>query len=702
MADSHQLTVEGMNCTNCAASVERFLERKGMEDIYVDFATGEVRFHSDNGADLPNLKAGINKLGYRVIEENTPEPWWTIEKKLIVSAIFTLPLLLQHIFMVAGWPFPAWLADPWAQLILCLPPFVIGAQHFGGSALRSLRGGVPNMDVLIFLGSTAAFIYSLAGLYLQEPNYIFFETAATIITLVLVGNWLEHRSVQQTTVAIEELTRLQAQKARKLMPSGQVVQLDLEEVQKGDVLLVNEGDRVPADGIIREGDAVLDESIVTGESLPAEKGEGEEVIGGSLLSKGSMKLEVTATGSEALLGRMIELVKAAQQDKPRLQRLADRISNIFVPLVVGIALLTLLLSTLVFGLPFQQALMNSIAVLVISCPCALGLATPTAVTVGVGKLARAGILIKGASTLETLAAIKRYAFDKTGTLTSGEFRIRRVNYEKGSPEELRKLMLELEQRSSHPIAHSLVAALSGEAVANGEPLLLEVEELKGLGMRGRDREGREYRLGSWRTASAVTRDQSHDLYLSTDQELLATVDIEDDLRAGARETMDYLHRQGKETVLLSGDKEEKVRRAAADLGIDRYFAAQQPQEKLERIAALSREEPTAMVGDGINDSPALARATLGISLSTGSQAAIQSAQLVLLNGKISQLPRALGISKTTLVTIKQNLFWAFAYNIVAIPMAAMGYLNPMWAALFMAFSDLVVVGNSLRLRWRKV
>jgi Cu+-exporting ATPase len=705
MSATHHINVEGMTCTNCASSVERFLRRRGLEDVTVDFASGEVRFHSKGAIDLDEVRAGITKLGFRVIEAGIPEPWWSIEKKLTVSAVFTLPLLVQHIFMVAQVPYPAFLEDPLTQLALSMLPVAIGFHHFGGSAFRSLRGGVANMDVLIFLGSFAAFGYSIAGLVLGNPDMIFFETAATIITLVLLGNWLEHRSVRQTTGAIEELTRLQAGKARRLMPSGSVVELDLSEIAPGDVLLVNEGDRIPADGRISSGEALVDESHVTGESIPVTREAGEEVIGGSMLVRGSIRVEVTAVGEQALLGRMIELVKAARQDKPRLQRLADSISSIFVPLVVGISVLTFSLSVLVFALPFAEALMNSIAVLVISCPCALGLATPTAVTVGVGKLARQGILVKGASTLETLARIRRFVFDKTGTLTSGDFRILGIETYGENPAHIKSLIRELEQHSSHPIARSIVSALPADSAPSetdqAEPFFMSIEETKGMGVSGTDSDGRVYVLGSWKSARHATSDDSHDVYLTCGNTLLATIDLEDDLREGARQAVSWLHSRGRETVVLSGDKESRVRQVAESLGISTWFAGQQPDEKLRQVARLSEDVPTAMVGDGINDSPALARATLGISLSTGSQAAIQSAQVVLLHGRLAQLPRAMKISDATLLTIRQNLFWAFAYNIVAIPIAAMGYLNPMWAALFMAFSDLIVVGNSLRLKWRR-
>lgn len=696
-----ELRVEGMTCTNCASSVERFLARKGLKDVVVDYATGEVRFsEGENGIKEQEVIEGINKLGFRVVAEEDTEPWFTLERKVVFSAAFTLPLLAGHLLMAAGLHIQL-LETPWMQFLLAAPVYALGFSYFGKSAWSSLKGGVPNMDVLIFLGSTAAFLYSLTGWFLQEPNYIFFETSATIITLVLLGNLLEHRAVKKTTSAIEELARLQPRKARKIMASGAIVSVDYEEVEAGDSLQVNEGDNVPADGKVVAGNVLVDESVLTGESLPVEKKNGDTVIGGSLVLGGNFRMLVSAAGAEATLGRMIELVKAAQREKPSIQRLADRISAIFVPLVVGIAVLTFIVSWFILGIPFSEALMNSVAVLVISCPCALGLATPTAVTVGVGRLAKNGILVKGAQTIERFAQIRQFVFDKTGTLTTGSFRLKNIKYHHGDPEETDQFIFQLEQHSSHPVAHSLVAAFH-ERVRSSASKLAEIKENKGVGMEAVDASGMPVLLGSYQVARALTKDDTHDLYLVRGNTLLATLDIEDEIREDARDLVAYLKQNHFKPILLSGDKKEKTAVVADAIGIKDYYYRHSPEEKLERIAALSAVFPTAMIGDGINDAPALARADLGISISGGTQAAIQSAQVVLLNGNLHQLRQALVISGATLLTIKQNLFWAFAYNLIAIPMAAAGFLNPMWAAFFMAFSDVIVIGNSLRLRTKKI
>jgi Cu+-exporting ATPase len=695
--------VDGMDCTNCAASITRFLERKGIEDVHVSFATGEVRFGQlPQDISLDDIRSGIHKLGFTVVDTTQEEApsFWTLERKLLISAIFTAPLLLHHMLMMLGAsPFP-FLHNDWIQLLFCLPVFFIGVWHFGSSALGSLRGGVPNMDVLIFIGSTAAFIYSLIGSILNEPDYIFYETAATIITLVLVGNWLEKRSVQQTTTAIEALTQLQAPRAKRLMPSGTIVEIDRQEIEKGFLLIVNEGDQIPVDGKVVEGTGAVDESMLTGESDLVPKQASDELIGGSLLAHGSLRLEVTAIGQDTVLSQMIELVKSAQEDKPDIQRLADRISAIFVPVVITIALLTLLIGHFGFQLSFQQALMNAIAVLVISCPCAMGLATPTAVMVGVGRMARNGILVKGASTLENLAGIRQVVFDKTGTLTTGDFQIGKVVFHTNEEEQARQAIYELEMRSSHPIAQSLQRHFQGEFA---EPLLSNIQEEKGIGLRGQDATGREWTIGSYRILPPDTQPtEAASLFLTLDGEIVATIELQDQLKDQARETVAYLQDLDLKPIILSGDRLEKTKQTAAALGIQEYYAQQLPDQKLDRIDSLTAAAPTAMVGDGINDAPALAKANLGISLSNASQVAIQSAQIVLLNGNLGHLKDAFAISNATLTTIKQNLFWAFAYNVVAIPIAAMGFLNPMWGALFMAFSDVVVIGNSIRLKYRKV
>lgn len=693
-----ELKVEGMDCASCAANITRFLEKKGLQKVMVDFSAGEVLFEQPTDeVPLDLITDGINKLGYHVVEDNK-KSFWTLERKLIFTAIFTIPLLGSHLLMMAGVHV---LQNAWVQFAICLPVYIVGFLHFGKTSLGALRNGTTHMDILIFIGSSAAFVYSTIGAVMDEPNFLFFETSATIITLVLLGNWFEKRAVKQTTTAIEDLTKLQVEFAKKIMPSGTVVTIEASEVLPGDWLQVNEGDKIPVDGTVLKGSADVDESMLTGESLPVSRLPDDRVLGGSIVSGGSLTIAATATTRDTTLSQMIELVKSAQLNKPDIQRLADRISGVFVPVVLVIAVLTFVVAVLGFGLAPQKAMLNAIAVLVISCPCAMGLATPTAVMVGVGRLAKNGILVKGAQTIEIFADIKNFVFDKTGTLTTGDFRIKNITYHGGNEAEINAAMLKMEGHSSHPIAQSLVKELSKRSL-NGEAKISRIKEVKGQGITAQDGDGNTLKIGSHRFVAPTIQAGEATLFFSKNDELLATVEIEDDIKPEAKELMDTLRNAGKTPIMLSGDRKVKTTEVAQKLGIERVYAEQLPADKLGIIQQLNAEAPTAMIGDGINDAPALAQATLGVSLSNASQVAMQSAQIILLNGNLDRLGNALAISTATLQTIKQNLFWAFAYNIVAIPIAAMGFLNPTWGALFMAFSDVVVIGNSIRLKSRKV
>ena len=564
------------------------------------------------------------------------------------------------------------------------------------------------MDVLIAIGSGSAFIYSLSGMIIhfgtpEVSRYLFFETAAAIITFVLLGNVIEKRSVRQTTTAISELSKLQASKAKKINFSDngneQMVELSIDEIEKGDWLLVNSGDIIPLDGKITWGQAAINESMITGESLPVNKKTGDEVIGSTIIESGSFKMIVEKTGDETTLAKIIELVNKAQNTKPVIQKLGDKVSAVFVPVVVAIALITFIVSFLVAHLSIQQSLMHSIAVLVISCPCAMGLATPTAVMVGIGRAAKNGILIKGGITLESFAKVKTIVFDKTGTLTTGNFKIKKIHVFDGDEETIRTILYAMEKHSSHPIAKSILSECREAAVKSEAIDWEKIEEYKGIGVRARTKQGDEYGLGSYQLVKLLPVDSSHNLFLLKNNQLLAAVDLEDEMKHDAIELVRQLKKQGIKTVMVSGDRKAICEAVSENLGIDETYSEQMPAQKLEIIERLSKESITAMVGDGINDAPALAMATVGISISDASQVAIQSAQIILLHGNnLLSLLEAIQISRHTLVTIRQNLFWAFLYNVVAIPIAAFGMLSPMIGAFSMAFSDVVVIGNSIRLK----
>ncbi|RMG69674.1 MAG: cadmium-translocating P-type ATPase [Bacteroidetes bacterium] len=696
-----ELNVKGMTCTNCALGIEKYLKQEGLDGVSVDFSNEEVQFELDpaQASRLPQFIKGIEGLGFQVVKdeaEGAAEGMSKVERFFWLSLIFTFPLLL-HMFI----PWHV-LHNPWVQLGLATPVFLLGMYHFGRSGWNSLKTGVPNMDVLVTIGALSAYGYSLYGtLAGLGPDFLFYETAASIITIVLLGNVMEHRAVRRTTTAVRSLMDLQPATAHRVDCHGgqeSLVAVPVAQLRRGDLLQVNTGERIPVDGLIREGQGEIDESMLSGESLTREAGPGEKIIGGTVLVSGSLRIEATEVGKGTVLAKIINMVKQAQADKPGIQQLADRISAIFVPAVLSIAALTFVLSFWAFDLGLQKAVIHSVAVLVIACPCAMGLATPTAVVVGIGRASKLGILIKGGRTLEQFARIRRVVFDKTGTLTTGDFSLAAIHCAPEEAEAVRSVILSLEQHSTHPVAHSLRRALAGHAPAP----MAQVRETKGLGLQGQGEDGHSYQLGSFRLAQGLTGDLDHSLFLLRDGQVWATIDLEDEVRPEARAAIDYLHEQGIETVLLSGDRQAKCEAVARQLGIDQVYAEQLPQDKLQLIGKFAGETDTAMVGDGINDAPALARAQVGISLSQATEVAMQSAQVILLQGKLDLLPELHRISIHTVRTIKQNLFWAFFYNVIAIPLAALGFLRPILGALAMAFSDVIVVGNSLRLKVKKL
>jgi P-type Cu+ transporter len=698
-----QLHVEGMHCTNCALGVRKTLEKEGFANITADFAGNEVSFDLEEGQQLEKAVDLIQALGYqatiktdKINSEKTG--LLLIEKKFWFSAVFTVPLILAMFIPLE------FLHNDLFQLALTIPVVVVGFYHFGRSAFYSLRSGVANMDVLIFLGSTAAFIYSLIGtIQGLGHDYMFYETSASIITIVLLGNMMEQRSVKKTTSAIDDLVRLQKNVAKRIsmeMHSGQeyVEEVDSSQVKTEEKLLVNTGDKVPVDGEIYWGHCSIDERMISGESLPVEKGVGDKLIGGTVLLAGTIKMKADAVGEDTVLSQIIAMVKRAQKDKPALQNLADKISMVFVPVVVALSLITMAFWYFGMDIGFQDSLMRGIAVLVIACPCALGLAIPTAVVVGLGRTAKSGILIKGGTTFDKLANIETIVFDKTGTLTSGKFRVKGLKGLGKSDDSIKKVIYSLEKHSSHPLALSITEQFDGI----DEILFEEVEELKGLGITATDASENKYVAGSYSVAAHLTDDNSHTIYVIMNDQLIGWLDMEDEIKPDALDTIQSLKSKGIKTIMLSGDRRQRCEEVALFLGMDEVYYEKLPNEKLEVIEALARHTRVAMVGDGINDAPALAKAHIGISMSDATQIAVKSAEVVLLKGKLSLLKKAILSSRTTLRTIKENLFWAFFYNVAAIPLAMAGFLTPIVAAGAMAASDVIVVLNSLRLKKRRL
>ncbi len=689
-----ELNVTGMHCNNCALSIHKLLEKKGLQDISVDFASEEVKFSNTNDTQLPEIIKGIEQLGYKVVDDpalHTAPFYEKVENKFIFCAIFTVPLLLH---MLLPWHF---LHMPMVQLLLCLPVFIVGCLYFGKSAWHSVKSGIPNMDVLIFIGSTSAFIYSLVGTIENlGEQYQFYETCATIITLVLLGNVFEKRSVNQTTSAVKDLVKIQQVNANRVI-DGTVEVISARDVRPGDTLLVNQGDKIPVDGEVLEGSASVDEAMLTGESVPVDKEKYDKVIGGTIVQNGNFRMIATKVGSNTILSQIIELMKKAQAAQPPIQKLGDKVAAIFVPAVILIALITFVLTYYLGDAGLQRSLMNAIAVLVISCPCAMGLATPTAVMVGLGRAAKSGILIKGGDTIEAVANTKYVVFDKTGTLTTGKFSIHDVKVEDGMDIAIvRGIITAIEERSNHPIAKSLVNEL--KPLPQTRLILRSATEEKGLGMRAEDVEGNNYFLGMGKSANA----NDFNLSLYKNQVLLGQIAIDDTIKPEAVTLISELKKMGIVPVLLSGDRKNRCLKVAQIVGIDEVHAEKLPDEKLTVIDIYKQKGKTIMIGDGINDAPALTKADVGVSMNDASQVAIQSARVVLLNTDLHSVIKFLQISKHTLLTIKQNLFWAFAYNVIAIPIAALGFLNPMIGAFTMAFSDIVVIGNSLRLKRKRI
>ena len=713
--------VAGMSCTNCALTIQQYLEKKGLDNVRVNFIGGDVSF--SNPAEIPNteLSAGIHSLGYQVLNEsgtpgNTNRFRFTNHfQRFVFCLIFTLPLLVH---MIPGVHIH-WLMNPIVQCLITLPVLWVGMQFFGKSAWNSLRGGIPNMNVLITIGALASFGYSLYGTIAGKgPDFLFYETTATILTLVFFGNWLEDRAVDSTQRAIRELTQDEKVMANMIAFDDQhqehIFPVDSAHLKVGDLLLIKSGEKVPADAKILWGEADINEAIISGESLPVHKKMNDLLIGGSVVTDGTLKAYVTATGTQTVLSHILQLVKNAQTEKPPIQQLADKISAVFVPVVVGIALLTWGINYWGMHLSVGTSLLRAIAVLVISCPCAMGLATPAAIAVGLGRAAKNGVLIKNAKSMEWFEKIKHIVFDKTGTLTTGGFTIAgfhvreealsqltetdSANSQEAADALFKKWGYSLEKYSNHPLA----LAITREWKCKDEIRWSQLEEIKGLGMKAIDKSGNEFTIGSYELVKSITEDDSHNIYLIRNGIWIGWIDLVDEIRSEAATVIAQLKAAGYQPILLSGDRNIKCQKIAETLGISEWYGQHTPEQKLQRIEKLNQQFPVAMVGDGINDAPALAKATLGISLSDASHIAMQSAQVVLMNHGLKNLPLALALGKQTYRTIRQNLFWAFAYNIVAIPIAAIGWLSPGISALAMGFSDVVLAINSLRLYAKKL
>lgn len=699
------LQVAGLHCTNCSLSLEKHLLKVGANAPTVDYATGRTTFTLSSPEKLEQIVQSIGKLGYTVLDGpqkgSAKSRIDSLHSGTLIASILTLPMLVAMFFPNSP------LHNPWLQWALATPVFIIGLLHFGASAVRSIRSGVANMDVLITIGIVAGYISSVVSLILDlSHETIFFEATSSIVTFVLIGHLLEERAVHKTTSAIESLAALQPRMAVRIVPADQTrpisyEQVAVEEIAVGDLLQINSGDTVPTDSVVEQGSLSCNEMMLSGESLPIDKSVGDRVIGGSIALDGSAVVRACAVGDDTILAGIVRLVQDAQSRKPQIQRIGDAVSAVFVPAVVIISVIVLSIGLLVYNLSYPEALVRALAIAVVACPCAMGLATPTAIMVALGKAATSGVLIRGGDTLERLAAVQSFMFDKTGTLTKGELRVGEIRTEDGiSPHEAMAAIAALQRHSSHPIAKALTSELASRFSNSSNRALTftSVTETKGVGIEGDASDGSHYVCGGSRVKERFGVVTPEDLVLIKDGSCIASLSLQDTIRPEAQNVTDALRTLGLSLGILSGDTAVKAHAIAESLSVKDVYAEKLPDEKLSLVRERQATTPLAYVGDGINDAPTLAEASVGISLSSASDVAVNSAQIILSGNSLSKLPATVKLARVTVRTIKQNLFWAFLYNIVAIPLAAGGYISPLAGALLMTFSDVVIVLNSLRIK----
>ena len=746
MSKQKEYIIEGMSCASCAMTIENAVSKiPGVDKASVNLATEIMTVEANDSVTPEDIAKVVDGVGYsarprgKSVEEELEEKnekkeahLREMKRNLTISAIFTVPLLFIAMADMVGIPMPAFLSPMQSpvsyaliQLALVLPIVWIGRRFFV-DGFKALSKGHPNMDSLVALGTSAAFLYSLYGTYHVLEGHahfamnLYYESAGVILTLITLGKYFEDVSKGKTSMAIQTLVGL-APKMATVLRDGQEVEVPVEEVQVGDLIRVKPGEKVPVDGVVTEGNSTVDESMLTGESIPVSKAVGDEVIGASLNKTGSFILKATKIGKDTALSQIIQLVEQAQGSKAPIAKLADKVSGVFVPIVIVLALVSGLAWYFLGQESWVFALTITISVLVIACPCALGLATPTAIMVGTGKGAENGILLKSGEALEEANHVNMVVFDKTGTITNGTPVVTDVvTAENTDADALIRLAASLEVASEHPLGEAIVAKAKEQGAAFDE--VTNFEAIPGFGIKGHVGETLVF-LGNekWMRENGLANVEMNEkanhfaeqgktpLYIGYNDAVQGLIVVADTVKESSARAIQTLHEMGIQVAMMTGDHERTAQAIAAEVGIDRVFSEVLPQDKANYVSKLQEEGYiVAMVGDGINDAPALAQAQVGIAIGTGTDVAIESADAVLMKSDLMDVPAMLKLSRATIRNIKENLFWAFAYNVIGIPFA-MGVLhlfggpllNPMIAGAAMSFSSVSVVLNALRLkRWK--